>query len=119
MARVLVLDEQQSDRTVLSESLRKKGHDVEAFKSGSEAFKRMEEEDFDLVLCDFWVEERPAGLEILGWVKAREATTEVIVFARQGNVEDAVRATKEGAYDVLAKPCQPDVVMRSVHHALE
>ena len=119
MARVLVLDEQQADRTVLSESLRKKGHDVEAFTGVSEAFRRMEEEDFDLLLCDFWVQERPAGLEILGWVKAREATTEVIVFARQGNVEDAVRATKEGAYDVLAKPCEPDVVMRSVRHALE
>ena len=68
MARVLVLDERQSDRTGLSESLRKKGHDVEAFATVFEAFGRMEEEDFDLVLCDFWVEERPAGLEILGWV---------------------------------------------------
>ena len=65
MARVLVLDEQQADRTVLSESLRKKGHDVEAFTGVSEAFRRMEEEDFDLLLCDFWVQERPAGLEIL------------------------------------------------------
>jgi two-component system response regulator AtoC len=45
--------------------------------------------------------------------------TEVIVLTRQGNVESAVRATKEGAYDVIAKPFEPSVVMRSVQHALE
>ena len=65
------------------------------------------------------VEDEPVGLEILGWLKGRDGTTEVIVLTRQGKVEDAVRATKEGAYDVLAKPCDPDVVMRSVQHALE
>ena len=119
MARVLVLDEQQTVRRDLSELLRKRGHEVEEFSTASEAFRRMEEEDFDLVLCDFWVQERPVGMDMLGWVKGRDATTEVIVFTRQGSVEDAVKAAKEGAYDVLAKPCEPDVAMRSVYHALE
>jgi DNA-binding NtrC family response regulator len=119
MARILVLDEQPSVQDDLSSSLRKKGHVVESFSGAPEAFQRLEEEAFDLVLCDFWVQARPAGAEVLQWVRARDATTEVIVLTRQGNVEDVVRATKEGAYDVLAKPCEPDVVMRRVHHALE
>lgn len=119
MARVLVLDEEESTRRGLAASLRSKGQVVEEFAQASEALRRLEEEDFDLVLCDFRVQERPVGLQILEWVKAREAAIEVIVLARQGNVEDAVRATREGAYDVIAKPCEPDVVVRAVHHALE
>ena len=119
MARVLVLDEQEALRKGLAASLRKRGHEVEGLTDVSEAFLRMEEEDFDIVLCDFRMQERLVALEMLRWVKAREAGTEVIVFAPQGNVEDAVRATKEGAYDVLARPCDPDAAVRSVYHALE
>lgn len=120
MARILVLDEQQAVREDLSASLRQGGgHEVEAFSNALEALRRMEEEDFDLILCDFWMEERPVGLEILGWIKARGLATEVIVLMRQGNVQDAVTATKKGAYDVLVKPLDPDAVTRSVHHALE
>jgi two-component system response regulator HydG len=119
MARVLILDEEYTVRTDLSSWLRERGHEVEEFATASEAIRRMEEEDFDLILCDFLVQQEPVGLDILGWVKGRDGATEVILLTRQGNVEDAVRATKEGAYDVLVKPCEPDVVMRSVHHALE
>ncbi len=119
MARILVLDEQQAVRKELSVSLRDKGHGVEEFSDAAQALQRMEEEDFDVVLCDFWARERPLALDVLAWVKAREATTEVIVLAHQGKVEDAVRATKEGAYDVLARPCDPNMVIRTVQRALE
>lgn len=119
MARILVLDEQPSVRSALSVVLRRKGHEMVECTEASEAFRAMEEEDFDLVLCAYRVEERPVALEILEWVKAREAAIEVIVLAHRGNVEDVVRATKEGAYDVLAEPFEADTVLRSVQHALE
>ncbi len=119
MARVLVLDEEEAVRNNLAASLRDKGHDVEECSEAPRAFLRMEEEDFDLVLCDFWAGERSLALEVLAWVNAREAATEVIVLAHEGNLEDAVRATKEGAYDVLPRPCDPNAVIRSVRHALE
>ena len=89
MARVLIRDEERTVRTDLSSWLRERGHEVEEFATGSEALRRMEEEDFDLILCDFLVQEEPVGLDILGWVKGRDGTTEVIVLTRQGNVENA------------------------------
>jgi DNA-binding NtrC family response regulator len=119
MARVLVLDEQQTVRPNLSSSLGKRGHVALECANAAEALRRLEEEEIDLVLCDFRVGDRPVGLEILEWVKAREGTMEVIVLARQGCVADAVEATKAGAYDVIVKPCEPEAVMRVVHHALE
>jgi DNA-binding NtrC family response regulator len=119
MARVLILDEERTVRKDLAVSLRERGHEVEEFTNAPEALQRIEEEDFDVVLSDFMLGGEPVSSEILEWVKARDAATEVIVITRQGNVGNAVRATREGAYDVLAKPCEPDVVVRSVQHALE
>ncbi len=119
MARVLILDEERTVRKELAASLRQRGHEVEEFTNAPEALQRIEEDDFDVVLSDFVLGGEPVSSEILEWVKARDAATEVIVLTRQGNLENAVRATREGAYDVLAKPCEADVVLRSVQHALE
>ena len=104
MARVLILDEERTARKDLAVSLRERGHEVEEFTNAPEALQRIEEEDFDVVLSDFMLGGEPVSSEILEWVKARDAATEVIVLTRQGNVGNAVQATREGAYDVLAKP---------------
>jgi len=119
MARILVIEEDEKAREHLVQQFHHKAYEVHEAGSTQDAFRRLEEEDFDLILSDGWIGDRAVGAELLHLIQERETAAETILFAQRGNVQGAVEAIRKGAYDVLEKPLDPDLLLLSVQRALE
>ena len=106
MARILVIDDEKSIRYVLKDILEHEGYEVVEVDNGEDALKKIEDEVFNVVLCDIKMPKMD-GMEVLE--KAGEIAPDVpfIMISAHGNIDIAVEATKKGAYDFLVKP--PDL----------
>ncbi|RZA07469.1 MAG: response regulator, partial [Proteobacteria bacterium] len=101
-SRILVVDDDPVTRDLLQEVLEHEGYAVALASDGAAALAKMEEQTF-LVLSDI----RMAGLdglELLSQMRKRFASTFVILMTGFGNLEGAVRAIQEGAFDYISKP---------------
>src|SRR5438876_9789745 len=116
MAKILIIDDEQSIRTTLAEILENEGHRTALCESGEEALAQFARDEFDLIILDLWL---PGvdGMTVLERFRASGAPP-VIVISGHGNVDSAVRATRLGAYDFLEKPLSLERVLLTVNHAL-
>ncbi len=116
--RILIVDDERSITTGLSELLKLEGYDTSETSDGKKALQLLEKDAFNLVLVDLMMPGL-TGLELLEEIKRREWSTEVIIITGQGTISTAVEAIKKGAYDYLTKPVQPDRLRTIVPKALE
>ncbi len=118
MSKILVIDDEQSMRDFLSIMLKKEGHDVVAAENGSDAFKAVQTEIFDLVISDV---KMPGldGIDVLKTVKEVSPETVVIMITAYATAETAVEAMKLGAYDYITKPFKVDEIKLIIQKALE
>lgn len=116
--RILVID----DEPIVCEScqriLEDEGLEVETALSGAEAFAKMRENPFDIVITDL---KMPGidGMEVLRTIKREYPDTIVIMITGFSTVETAVEAMKLGAFDYIPKPFTPDEVSVVVKKAIE
>ncbi len=104
MAKLLVVDDEKNLRLVVQKEMTRQGHDVEEASDGEAAWELLEEQDFDVVLCDINMP-RLDGLGLLRRIRERNQNPpEVIMLTGQATVESAIEAMKLGAYDYLTKP---------------
>ncbi|HSQ02726.1 MAG TPA: response regulator, partial [Burkholderiales bacterium] len=113
---ILVVDDDESLRSVIEYSLRERGHSVIAVGSGAAALQRLPE-SFDLVITDVLIGDI-SGMDVLAETKARSPQTDVIVITAYGAIEDAVRAMKLGALDYVTKPFDLEALALIVEKAL-
>ncbi|HET6675696.1 MAG TPA: sigma-54 dependent transcriptional regulator [Nitrospiraceae bacterium] len=118
MEKILVVDDEQSMRDVLSIMLKRAGYGVTVASDGEEAIEHIHKELFDLVITDLRMP-KVDGLEVLKAVKASSPETVVLVITAFASAESAVEAMKHGAYDYLTKPFQVDEVQLIIRNALE
>ncbi len=118
MPLVLVVDDEEGIRESLSDIFADEGYRVAVARSGEEALEKIGAEPPDLVLLDIWLPEMD-GLEVLERIKERDSGMPVIMISGHGNIEMAVRATKNGAYDFLEKPLSLERVVLVSQRALE
>src|SRR5581483_4119908 len=116
--KILVVDDEQSMRDVLSIMLKRAGYTVTTASDGDEAIAHLGKEIFDLVITDLKMP-KVGGLEVLKAVKASSPDTVVLVITAFASAESAVEAMKHGAYDYLTKPFQVDEVQLIIRNALE
>jgi two-component system response regulator AtoC len=117
-AKVLVVDDDPEIVAVLSELLKKEGHQVTPCAAGGAAIAAGNEERFDVVLADIRLPDMD-GLSVLRAFQEASADTAVIVMTAFGTVETAIQAIKAGAYDYIPKPFKLDEVRIVVQRALE
>ncbi len=104
MAKLLVVDDEKNLRLVVQKELSRQGHDVETASDGEAAWDLLEEQDFDVLLCDINMP-RLDGMGLLRRTRERSQNPpEVIMLTGQATVETAIEAMKLGAYDYLTKP---------------
>jgi two-component system nitrogen regulation response regulator NtrX len=117
-ASVLVVDDEAGIRESISDILSDEGYAVHTAVSGEEALSFLEGQRPDVVLLDVWL---PGidGLETLKMMKEKSPETPVIMVSGHGNIETAVRATRNGAYDFLEKPLSLERVVLAAERALE
>ncbi len=117
-SRILFIDDDRSGREVALFNLRKAGYEVTAASDGQEGIAAFDAGSFDLVVTDV---KMPgiSGLEVLRRIRGRAPDVPVLVITAFGNVETAVTAMKEGAYDFIGKPFHRDQLLLAVEKALE
>jgi len=116
--RILFIDDDRAGREVALFNLRKAGYEVTAASDGQEGLAAFSPGTFDLVITDV---KMPgiSGIEVLRRIRSQAPDVPVLVITAFGNVETAVEAMKEGAYDFIGKPFHRDQLLLSVGKAFE
>lgn len=114
---ILVVDDDADMRELAHDILKDRGHHVATTGSGEEAFKRLAEEDYAVVLTDLRMKGMQ-GIELLTRIKRDYPDTNVILMTAFGSVETAVEAMKHSASDYLTKPVKKDELVRVVERVL-
>jgi len=101
--RILVVDDEESIRAVLTEVLNDDGFRVTQAANGLEALKVLEDVPHPLVISDIKMPEM-TGIELLKKIKQTIPATEVIIITSYASLDTAIEALRYGAYDYLFKP---------------
>ncbi|MDP3286469.1 MAG: response regulator, partial [Desulfobacterales bacterium] len=117
-AYVLVVDDEEGIRSGSERILIRMGLKVLTAARGNEALDIMEREDVSIVLLDL---KMPGldGMQVLKRIKENNLNILVIVITGYATVETAIEAMKQGAYDFIAKPFEPDHLRIVVNRARE
>jgi two-component system response regulator AtoC len=115
---VLVVDDEESMRHLLTVILTDRGYEVRAVSNGEDALRELSARDYDLILSDVRMP-RMDGLALLR--KALEVRPDLtfIVMSAYGTHDAAIQAMKAGAYDYVSKPFKPDEVVLVLRKAEE
>jgi two-component system response regulator HydG len=103
---------------LLSKFLVRNGFEVSTAANGSTGMEFLKKTDFDLVLCDFRLEDTD-GREMLKNIKALYPKTGVIIITGYSDIKMAVELIKMGAYDYITKPLYPDEILNTINKAIE
>lgn len=115
---VLVIDDEEQMLDSLRLNLQQTGYSVTTASSGAEGIALYDAGDFNLVLCDLQLPDIP-GLEVLRRLKEKDPATEVIIISAFGSIENAVEATKGGAFHFVEKPFEFDELQLLIDRAIE
>ena len=109
-ARLLVVDDEPTQREMLTSILERAGYRVSVAADGQQAVRRLEAQHFDLMLTD---QKMPGmdGLELLDRARAQIPDLPVVLMTAYGSVSSAVEAMKRGAADYLTKPFERDELL--------
>jgi len=117
--RVLVVDDEDTLRMVISQVLEEDGYDVTTAAIGEEALDLFRQSPFPIVVTDV-IMGRMSGLELLQEVKLLDAEALVIMMTSQASLDKATAAIRSGAYDFLTKPFDElEVISAVVNRANE
>ncbi len=116
-ANLLIVDDELSVRDSLGKWFREEGYDTSVAESAHAALGQMAEHHFDLALVDIKMPGTD-GIELLHRIHEVDPEMVVIIMTGYASVETAVAALKDGAYDYVSKPFDPDDIAHTVHNAL-
>jgi len=123
-ARILVVDDEAAMREALKDWLMEDGYDVGMAESGKDAIAMVKEKSWDVILLDLKMPGMD-GLETLRHLKGEGVNTEaeILMMTAYATVDTAVQAMKEGAFDYLVKPFDPEEIELQIkkivaHHEL-
>jgi DNA-binding NtrC family response regulator len=118
MPSILIIDDKDSMRQMLSKTLESEGYEVETAKDGEGGLEKAKEKKYDLILADLKLPQMD-GLEVLSSLKDLDPEAAVIMMTAYGTIESAVEAMKQGAFDFLTKPFDTDHLNVLIKRALE
>jgi two-component system nitrogen regulation response regulator NtrX len=120
MADILIVDDEADIRDLIADVLRDEGHGPRIAHDADSAFAAIELSPPDLIVLDIWLQgSRMDGIEILKSVKRDNPGIPVVIISGHGNIEVAVAAVQQGAYDFIEKPFNMDQLIVVVERALE
>lgn len=103
--RILFVDDEAPIRDVMEMELPRMGHDVTIAEDGQAAIEQLQKNIFDVVITDL----RMPGVDgwgVVDYIKENTPETEFIISTGHGDMDEAIKAIRKGAYDFLPKPCQ-------------
>ncbi len=118
MKRILIVDDEVNVGLLLSKFLTRNNFEVATANNGANAMELLKRDEFDLVLCDFRLEDTD-GRQMLINIKTSYPKTGVIIITGYSDIKMAVELIKMGAYDYITKPLYPDEILNTITKALE
>ncbi|GAB2778653.1 sigma-54 dependent transcriptional regulator [Rhabdobacter roseus] len=118
MVKIIIIDDEKNIRDALRDILEYEGYEVDEAKDGDEGLDKIKKNEYSVALCDISMP-KMSGLELLLKVGDAERSTQFIMISAYGNVENAVEATKRGAFDFITKPPDLNRLLVSVRNAIE
>ena len=118
MPSLLVIEDKDSMREMLSKTLEAEGYEVETAKDGEGGVEKAKEKKYDVVLTDLKLPKMD-GIEVLTTLKELDQDVAVILMTAYGTIEKAVEAMREGAFDFLTKPFDTDHLSVLIKRAME
>jgi len=115
---VLIIDDEMNMRHMLQVMLNKEGYSAEAVPNGIEGLSKMDERNFDFILCDLRMP-RMDGMTFLEKARAKYPEKTFIMMSAYGTLDTALEAMKTGAYDYISKPFKTDEVLLTLKKAEE
>ncbi len=115
---ILVVDDEYSVRDSLQSWFRKDGYRVRVAENADQALKAVEDDAFDVAVVDVRMPGMD-GVQLQEHLHLADPSMEVIMITAFASVETAVRSLKQGAFDYLSKPIDPDELSHLVRRALE
>ncbi len=116
--KILIIDDEKNIRDIFSLLLEEKDYFVKTAKNGKEGLKKNLSFNPDVILLDMNMPDF-SGIEVLAKIKKNTPAVEVIIITAFGTIQNAVEATKLGAYDYLEKPVDNDELLLLISRALE
>ena len=120
MSDILVIDDEQDIRELVGDILDDEGHTTRLARNSQTAYEEINKAEPDLIILDIWLKDSDSdGIDILKKTKRDNPNVPVVIISGHGNIEIAVAAVKQGAYDFIEKPFNIDQLLVVVGRALE
>lgn len=120
MSSILIVDDERDIRELIGDILRDEGYTVRLAGNSDSCMAELNAEAPSLMILDIWLKDsRMDGIDILKTVKRSNPDVPVVIISGHGNIEIAVAAIKQGAYDFIEKPFNIDQLMVVVSRAME
>jgi two-component system nitrogen regulation response regulator NtrX len=117
---ILIVDDEADIRELVAGILQDEGYDTRTARDSDDAMASIKGRRPNLVFLDIWLQgSRLDGLQLLDSVKAEHPDLPVVMISGHGNIETAVAAIKQGAYDFIEKPFKADRLVLVADRALE
>lgn len=118
MAKILIVEDDVAFCTMLQTFLKKKDFEVSTAFTATEALNLLLKNTYELIISDVRLPDKE-GLEILKHVKEQNPSTQVIMMTSYAEIRMAVKAMKEGAFDYISKPFNPEIILQTIENALK
>ncbi|MBE1297203.1 nitrogen assimilation response regulator NtrX [Phycobacter azelaicus] len=120
MSDILIVDDERDIRELISDILEDEGFSTRKAANSDECMTKITEEEPALLILDIWLKDSQMdGIDILKTVKRDHPEVPVVIISGHGNIEIAVAAIKQGAYDFIEKPFNIDQLMVVIRRAME
>ncbi len=106
---ILILDDEEMIRDLLSETFSQKGYHADAAMNGKEALRKLSKNKFDLLITDLRLPDI-SGMDVLEMVMEKHPDTGIIMITAYGSIKNAVSSMKMGAFDYITKPFNLDEI---------
>jgi len=120
MGDILITDDERDIRELIADILQDEGFTTRIAGNSDECMKQIETEVPALMILDIWLKDSNMdGIDILKSVKRDHPEVPIVIISGHGNIEIAVAAIKQGAYDFIEKPFNIDQLMVVIRRAME
>ena len=120
MSDILIVDDERDIRELISDILQDEGYTTRLAGSSDACMAAIAEETPALLILDIWLKDSNMdGIDILKLVKRDHPEVPVVIISGHGNIEIAVAAIKQGAYDFIEKPFNIDQLMVVIRRGME